>query len=52
MDFLTSPQIGGHQAPTPMELQGETKRGEGDFVGMGRFAAVGLPSSPVRAKFL
>jgi len=35
-----------------MELQGETKRGEGDFVGMDRFAGGGLPSPPVHAKFL
>jgi len=51
-EFLDFLQIGGHQAPALMELQGETKRGEGDFVGMGRFAAAGLPSPPVRAKFL
>lgn len=50
--FLDFPQIGGHEAPAPMELQGEKKRGEGDFVGMGWFAAACLPSPPVRAKFL
>lgn len=32
LDFL---QIGGHEAPAQMELQGQKKRGEGDFVGMG-----------------